>query len=127
MTSLFPGNTKVFLAFLWLVFVSFLFCLPGAAFPSADWMSRIYFDKWVHIGIFTGILFFWSWALQLLKRNSLLILFIVALLYGLLVEIVQDQFIPNRSFDWKDWVADLVGSIIGLLFWLYMVKKKKPL
>jgi VanZ family protein len=117
-----PNFRKLFTAILWLVFVSYLFCLPGAAIPTVDWMSRIWFDKWVHFGFFTGIVFLWSRALQVENRNSLLILLILVWSYGLLVEVVQDRFISNRSFDWGDWLADFVGSLAGLWIWLRYIK-----
>jgi VanZ family protein len=117
------SRRKFITAMLWLVFVTYLFCLPGVAFPKADWMSRIWFDKWVHIGIFTGNVFLWSWALQLVNRKSLLLLLIITVLYGFLIEAVQHMYIPNRSFDWADLLADFIGSIIGLVFWLRFVAK----
>jgi VanZ family protein len=121
--TLLPTHRKLFSAILWLIFVSYLFCLPGAAIPKIDWMSHIGFDKWVHIGIFTGIAFLWSRALELRNYKSLLFLIIVVLLYGLLVEVVQDRFISNRSFDWGDWLADFIGSIAGIGLWLRYTKR----
>jgi VanZ family protein len=117
------SHRKLFSAIFWLVFVSYLFCLPGAAFPKADWMSRIGFDKWIHIGIFTGLAFLWSRALHLVNRKSLILLLLMILMYGLLVEVVQDRWIPYRSFDWYDWLADFGGSILGLGIWLRYIKK----
>ncbi len=116
-------SRKLFSAILWLVFVSYLFCLPGSAIPKVDWLSHIWFDKWVHFGIFTGIVLLWGRAFQIENRYGLLILLILAWLYGLLVEVVQDRFVPNRSFDWGDWVADIAGSLAGLWLWLMLIKK----
>jgi hypothetical protein len=46
--------------------------------------------------------------------------------YGLLIEIIQDQYIMNRSFDWGDWFADMAGSIMSMLLW-WVYKKNRPL
>ena len=46
-----------------------------------------------------------------------------AAVYGFSVEIVQDQFIANRSFDVGDWIADIIGSFAGLWFWDRYIKK----
>jgi VanZ like family len=121
--TLTSNYVKFLLAILWLIFVTYLFCLPGAALPKADWMSRIWFDKWVHIGVFIGLVFLWSRALQLVTRKSLLLLILIAVVYGFVIEIVQDRFIPNRSFDWSDLLADFVGCMIGLRVWLRGIKK----
>ena len=33
------------------------YCLPGSDMPKVGWLDKIYFDKWVHIGMF-GVLTF---------------------------------------------------------------------
>ncbi|MCU7548620.1 VanZ family protein [Chitinophagaceae bacterium LB-8] len=121
--TLSSNYAKFFAAILWLIFVSYLFCLPGAALPKADWMSRIWFDKWVHIGIFIGLIYLWSRALGLVSRKNLLMLTLIAITYGFLVEVIQERFVANRSFDWNDLLADFAGSMIGLWIWLRSIKK----
>ena len=41
---------------------------------------------------------------------------ILGILYGLLMEFVQKYFIPHRSFDLYDVLADATGCIIGYFF-----------
>ena len=42
----------------WFFLVLILICLPGDDLPKTDdWMSAIYFDKWVHIGLFSILAF----------------------------------------------------------------------
>ena len=41
---------------------------------------------------------------------------ILWLVYGIAMEFVQQNFIPNRSFDVGDIIADGVGCVIGFLF-----------
>ena len=110
-------NLRLSLAVLYLLFISFLFVLPGSALPKNDWLSRIWFDKWVHIGLFAGLAVAWSWALALNYKRSLYVVFGVLAVYGMMVEVVQHFFVPNRSYDIGDWIADLVGSVLGLWFW----------
>ena len=116
-------NRKLLLAVSVLIFFSFLFCLPGSAIPKDDWLDAIWADKWVHIGIFTVLIFLWCRALEITALNVFVGVIIVAVLYGLMVEIVQDRFIPNRSFDLTDLVADFIGSLIGLWLWIRYIKK----
>lgn len=117
-------NLRLALAVLYVVFISVLFVLPGSAFPKDDWLAKIWFDKWVHIGLFLGGAVAWSWALELFEVKYLGVLFIVLALYGIGVEIVQDRVVPNRSFDIGDWIADMVGSALGLWFWWHRYIKK---
>ena len=101
-----------------------LFTLPGSAFPQSGWMAAVGFDKWVHIGLFSLFTFLVCWAVQVKAKRGLLITFISAVVYGILVEVVQDQLIINRSFDLGDWGADIIGSFVGVWFWnLRYIKK----
>lgn len=115
---------RVLIAALYLAFISFLFFLPGTAFPEANWLDKIWFDKWVHAGLFSVLIVAWCWALQ--DRTWLKALVITAVAYGILVEWVQQHFVANRGFDWTDWAADVVGIAGGLLVW-NRYKKNRPL
>jgi VanZ family protein len=87
-------------------------------------MGAIGFDKWVHIGLFSIFTFLGCWATQVKVKRGILIIFLIAVVYGILVEVVQDQFIINRSFDLGDWGADIIGSFLGVWFWnLRYIKK----
>lgn len=48
---------------------------------------------------------------------------LTALGYGIAMEFVQENFIPNRSFDVWDMVADGVGSFIPVSYIWFLVKK----
>ena len=110
----------------WLIFISILFVLPGSALPREHWFDKIYVDKWVHVLFFAILLFLWRSAIQQGSRIHSYILLLLAFLYGLTVEFVQENWVPNRSFDWFDVLADIIGSVAGLLLW-GMGKKNKPL
>ena len=115
------------LAISWIIIITTLFFLPGSTLPKGDWLSKIYFDKWVHIGLFAILIFLWRSAFEWKIANYNITLLLLAFLYGLAVEIIQQQWIPNRSFDIYDILSDLTGSILGLLIWLRVYKKNKPL
>jgi VanZ family protein len=115
------------LALSWLVMMCILFFLPGSAFPKEDWFSAVYFDKWVHIGLFAVLLFLWRSSFYWDVKNYNFILLTMALLYGLMVEIIQKEWIPNRDFDLFDVAADMAGSFLGLFVWMRVYKKNKPL
>jgi len=66
---------------------------------------------------------FWGWHYETSGRDSrnLKLIFIAAtaimIILGIVMEYVQKYFIPNRSFDGYDIVADIVGSALAGL-WL---------
>jgi len=121
-------NHRIFnsrwLAFGWLIFISILFILPGSAIPHSSLFTLIYLDKWVHVFLFAVLVFLWRSAL-LFPRQAI-VLIALSLCYGILVEFVQEFWVPNRSFDVYDMAADLAGSILGTLVWGWG-KKNKPL
>jgi VanZ family protein len=110
-------RSRYFILIAYFLFVSLLFILPGSAFPKNNWLTQIHFDKWVHIGIFfiLGILICWSFNVK--RTSSFIITFFVLAVYGIVVEVVQDQYVVNRSFDVWDWVADMGGAILAFIYW----------
>jgi VanZ family protein len=101
-------------AIFYLAFISFLFLLPGSALPGNKWFQMIHLDKWIHFGFFSILTILWSRAFNINKPSSRVLLFLVVLLYGSLVEVVQDRFIPNRGFEVWDIVADASGALAGI-------------
>lgn len=104
----------------WLIICTILLTLPGSAFPQEDWLDKIWFDKWVHIGLFAVIVVTWSWGVQkgaLQNPSGLFIrITILSILYGTGMEFVQKYLVVNRSFDGGDIIADAVGAYIGYLY-----------
>lgn len=106
----------------WLLigWVIFLLCLPGSALPGNPLLERIHFDKWVHVFLFACLSLAWCvWVYQTCKPSNWLSyifwVLILGILLGVLLEFVQDRWIPLRSFDWMDMVADTVGMLTGWL------------
>jgi VanZ family protein len=118
-----------------------LLTLPGSAFPSQNWMGMVHFDKVVHIGLFSLLTLLICHGLyktqlagrmvrdtQVATRGVLIRAFIITavavLFYGIIIEYVQRDFIPNRSFDSGDILADGVGAAAGALLSRYRFIKK---
>jgi VanZ family protein len=111
----------------WFALMNLLFFLPGSAFPKENWLSAIYFDKWVHIGLFFILAFLARTAMRLLTKKSTALLLVILLLYGLGVEWIQESWVINRSFDLNDVWADMTGALLGAVVWWEVYKKNKPL
>jgi len=65
-------------------------------------------DKLAHFFAFAIL----SFPLARTGRVGLLPIFICASAFGYAIELIQPSF--NRSSDIKDWVADIVGVLIGI-------------
>ena len=106
----------------WFFIILILTCLPGSDLPKIGWLNKIYFDKWVHIGMFALLAFLFSYPffksnLSVVKKISYFLwIAIVASLWGLAIEFIQKYFVAGRSFDLLDWAADSGGALVAFLY-----------
>lgn len=118
-------------AILAFVIATVLFCLPGQEFPKEEWFGKVLLDKWIHVGLFAVLVTFW--CLPFIPRledeakirgafNKISLAFIS---YGIVIEFIQGNFIPFRSFGLDDMIADAIGCVVGLLFSRHQLKKQK--
>jgi len=111
-------STIVF-AIIWFLVITILLCIPGTKLPKITWEDKIWFDKWIHVFLFMVLVILWSKAYSSKKnirvnlRKLFFQIMVLCLLYGILMELVQNYFIPFRSFDLFDIIADGVGCAIG--------------
>jgi VanZ family protein len=116
----------------WWCITLYLFTLPGTAFPSQNWMDELPVDKAAHLILFAimVLLFYRGWRQQTANQNKKAGMYgwylvpALALLYGIAIELVQQQWIPNRSFEGMDIVADAAGCMLGF-FWGRRTWKKE--
>jgi VanZ family protein len=125
-----PKKFYLLSAILWLTVITILLIIPGSAFPSENWMSRISLDKWVHIFLFALLVILWTkglWKNYIFRvsyRKLIIYIGLIAIVYGIVMEIIQHYFIPNRSFELNDIFADAAGALVGCLYLLRSVIKK---
>jgi VanZ family protein len=117
-----PSRSSRFIAFLpglaWFFVVLILLCTPGNQLPKSKLFSVILFDKMVHVACFAGIvgLFYWPMRRHPDRRHYLIKLTLATVVWGITSELIQKFFIPFRSFDWFDFLADGIGAVLaGLL------------
>lgn len=110
----------------WLIVTTILLVLPGPDIPSVGFLDKIFFDKWVHAGLFGGLTFLFSYAFiknRTATKKMLIYVAITCAFYGVLMEYVQKYIAFERDFDYLDMIADGVGCLIGY-FLSNFVKKK---
>ncbi|MFT4666632.1 MAG: VanZ family protein [Polaribacter sp.] len=79
-------------------------------------------DKFGHAFVYAVLCWLLLKAFQKEKvRNAALLAVIISGSYGILMEVVQYSFFPNRFFEKYDIIANISGSLIGL--WLGTKKK----
>jgi len=115
----------------WAIFVLLLTGIPGNYVPETisflDWASP---DKVVHFILFGGqtFLILYAYRDKLSDKQSLIKIAVVAIVigvvYGLLTEILQAYVFIGRDGNLFDFIADMLGALIGFLaFYLLYLKK----
>jgi VanZ family protein len=117
---------------IWTLLTIVLLCLPGSSIPGGpSWFEIPHFDKYVHITLFGGIALFWGgyyafrWRTVPAWRKVVIWLAIVSIVLGIVLEFVQLYWIPDRSFDGFDIIADSTGAILAALFLLFVYPGNK--
>ena len=106
--------------------------LPGSLFPRVK--PAIGLDKVAHILMYAGFAYacLWGYRKQFVsnglayKKRAILLTVIISIAYGGLTEIMQETItLLRRSGDWRDLIADSIGTLIGVLvFYLFFNRKK---
>jgi len=120
-------NPKIF-HFLLLSYLLVIF--TESSFPSSDFpeIGLTLADKYVHFIIYFGLclLFFYSLKNQSkfikLQEYPLTFSLIFTSLYGVTDELHQ-YFVPGRTSDVLDWIADTLGALICIIFIKIFYKK----
>lgn len=96
---------------LWTLLIFILCFLPGNELPD---VQIPFIDKWAHVVLFGVFTLLWLLANPSLDIHYLSLLFVITIFLGWLVEYVQGNFVPGRSQDNMDTLADTVGGVIGI-------------
>ena len=106
--------------------------LPGSLFPRVK--PAIGLDKVAHILMYAGFAYacLWGYRKQFVsnglayKKRAILLTVIISIAYGGLTEIMQETImLLRRSGDWRDLIADAIGTALGVLvFYLFFRRKK---
>lgn len=126
-------SSSKFFPIFWTVLTLALLCIPGKALPGLGLFGIRNLDKIAHIGLFGGFVLFWALYYWQARRDwsawlvQLGIICGVSIALGIIMEYVQINFIPNRSFDvWDIW-ADVVGSVLVMAILIRYGKRIKLL
>ena len=106
--------------------VVLMHCLPGADLNADDWLAQWHMDKLLHLIAFGmwGL----TWAIALAKQRRLqrawhleFGVLVAAVIFGMVLEVIQGAWMSGRTFDWMDVVADVVGAMssLGVFFVIF--------
>lgn len=108
------------------IIIFYLCCLlPSKDIPDVGFDFFIPADKIVHFLMYFGLSLVASFNYIYDKSGNIIILKLIIfaicipILYGGLIEIIQDNYFQGRSGDWYDFLADTLGAIASLPFSLW--------
>jgi len=110
----------------WAVLISILSIMPTDGIDNQMWSFIPHQDKIMHF-IFYGIFSFLlirAFLSYFRKNRSVwmlaLITFLIIVLYGIIIEIIQDRLTSSRQGDIMDMVSNLAGCIVGIFLVLFV-------
>ena len=114
---------KAFLpAIAWALVILFLSTMPNVSLPESIW-DLLAWDKLAHAGVYGLLTLLLISGFQKQGNNfSVFFAVLISSTYGIVLEIVQYSFFPNRYFELLDIIANIIGSIGSLLFVKYLLK-----
>ncbi len=101
-----------------------IFILSTATFRSVPKVTEFrHNDKIVHFLMYFGLgLISYLEYFKSKKEIQYKFLFVIFVLYGGFIEIIQGLFFKPRSAEWLDWIFDIVGLFFGFLVAKYALK-----
>lgn len=117
----FEGNYIMAVICTVLVFIALF--MPGDPEPGEE---IPHLDKVIHLLMFAGMCFCWL-MVRINENSDSYVIYVLLALIVLTVgsELIQYYWIPRRSGDWFDGLADTVGIATGLLTYRIWLKSKR--
>lgn len=109
------------LAIIWSIIIIILCSIPGQEFSDVSFIDIPHFDKIVHFGLYFILSIVSIKGLKqqskikLLKQFPYLSIIFYAIILGGSLELLQHYYIPFRSGDTLDMLANFIGTISGAL------------
>ncbi|MBC8147033.1 MAG: VanZ family protein [Bacteroidetes bacterium] len=121
------------LGIIWGIVILILSILPGNYFPEVPSYLELFSpDKLIHLfifGVFTVLLFVGfqkQYVGKKLRSNNIIYAALIGTIYGSFTELLQLLIDNGRHSSFYDFIADLIGCLIGMIICrLLLIKKTK--
>ncbi len=113
-------NKRYIIAVVWSLLITVACLVSFNTYNEVGKLDILYFDKIVHFSFYTSFTMVWIWCLRLYekpesyKRNASKI-FLAAVLFGFIIELLQEYTTTTRSFEWLDVMANASGALFGII------------
>ena len=113
----------------WTLLILMLCLMPGDNLPSTSFLSFKGVDKLLHFTLYFVLLIFVGKGLvnyfdsSYSNNRIIVIAFLYCLFLGVGIEFLQSIFVPGRSGDFFDVLANATGASVGVVILLVQSKK----
>ena len=117
-------------AIIWALVIFLLYAIPGGDLPSVDLWDMLNFDKVAHFMVFALLVVFLSvgfkkqHTVRILYENTRKWAFLLGILYGGVLELLQGMLFADRTSDILDFIANATGVVVGLVIFRLVYGKK---
>lgn len=112
------------IAIIWSVIIAVLSFAPNSSLPEIK-LNFFEPDKLAHAGVYfllNAFLLWGFWQNGRLEAKTIWWCFGLSCAYGILMECAQYAFFPHRYFELYDIIANIIGSLLGLIVAFFLIK-----
>lgn len=109
------------IALIWTLVFTLLFLQNNANIPKID-INNI--DKIFHASYHFIFVSIWFLSFKIKNKNNLKKVFYFSMFYGTIIEILQHLLTSNRKADIFDLVANILGALVAVFVFVYLIKRK---
>jgi glycopeptide antibiotics resistance protein len=128
------GTKKYIPGIAWFFLTLIAISIPGKQLPKfGAWFEQISFDKLIHTFLFGMLAVFVMLPVALSnisttqqKNNWFIKVALGTAIWGLIAELIQKYFIPMRSYDVVDLMANTLGALIAFAIFRAKFGKTAP-
>ena len=121
-----PNNKKVYLLIALIYTIVLLYFSLGDADAVLPETNLKFQDKILHFIAYLGLAILWGYYAILLQiKNAIIYSFLSTLIFGIILELIQEVVNPLRTYDILDLLANCIGVIVGTIIVVWYNGKLK--
>lgn len=113
------GRNFFWLAIIWTVLITIASLVSFNSIPKVKIVGS---DKMIHFLFYLVFVILWGLAKKQIyfNRKYDFLIVVVAIIYGIIIEVLQSVLTSTRQADFYDVLANAIGAIFGLVILLIM-------
>ncbi len=104
---------RILIPLSWAVIIAYLSLMPQRSLPHPHWFNFENSDKLVHLAMYAklaAVMYRAALIRTTVSIRSLLLIVMICGVFGLFIEVMQERFTSDRTFDWIDALFNVIGA-----------------